>query len=94
MGWSGRKNEKKASPLEKTIFVKGRENYPHEEHFGQYTYLSIVSLSNAQASCKKARKITKGFSLGRGKLGKKNPLNQLGGGVHPKGERGSRHSED
>ena len=43
-----------------------------------------MSLSNAQASSKKARKITKGLSLGRGKLGKKNPFNQLGGGVHSK----------
>ncbi|KAL6331252.1 hypothetical protein AAG906_009680 [Vitis piasezkii] len=35
-----------------------------------------------------------GFSLGRGKYGKKNPSNQLGGGVYPKGEWGSRYSEN
>ena len=38
--------------------------------------------------------MTKGFSLGRGKPGKKNPFNQLGGGVHPKRERGSRYLEN
>ncbi|RVW63345.1 hypothetical protein CK203_058268 [Vitis vinifera] len=51
-----------------------------------YLFTNCLSF-DAQASCKKARKITKGFSLGRGKPGKKNPSNQLGGGVHPK-ERG------
>ena len=53
-----------------------------------------MSLSNAQASSKKARKITKGLSLGKGKLGKENPFNQLGGGVHSKGEGGSRYFQD
>ena len=32
--------------------------------------------------------------MGRGKPEKENPLNQLGGGVHSKGEGGSWHSED
>ncbi|RVW75601.1 hypothetical protein CK203_059101 [Vitis vinifera] len=40
----------------------------------KHTYLPISLSSNAQASSKKARKITKGLSLVRGKLGKENPL--------------------
>ena len=43
---------------------------------------------------KRLEKLRRDFLWGGGKHGKKNPSNQLGGGVYPKGEWGSRYSEN